>query len=53
MFLAFISIMCGFFGAYISFSTLILEILNFISVMIMIGLGALLIFTSGSNKKMV
>lgn len=51
MFLAFISIMCSLFGAYIPFSKLIVEASNFISVMVMIGLGALFIFTSGSNKK--
>lgn len=51
MFLAFINIMCSLFGTYIPFSRLIVEVSNFISVIIMIGLGALFIFTSGSNKK--
>lgn len=51
MFLAFISIMCSLFGAYIPFSLRIVEVSNFISVMIMIGLGALVIFLSGNNKK--
>lgn len=51
MFLAFISVMCSLFGSYIPFADIIIEGANFISVMIMIGLGAIFIFIPTNNQK--